>query len=80
MIKKGLTPNIDVATNGNIGFLYGTDDIIFDVRNKQFHPLNISVYAEDFRDFLRRNGFPFYGGGFFESIEPKRFAKAKETK
>jgi len=74
---KGFEPTIIISGDGVIQFSYLSEDIIFKPRTGQFSPLNLSVYAEDFRDFLRRWGFPFYGGGFFESIEPKRFQEAQ---
>jgi len=37
----------------------------------------ISEYEEDFRDYLRRNGFKFHNGGFFKSMLPTRFTEVR---
>ena len=72
--EKGFKPDIFVAPNGNIIFCYQEEEILFNTIEKTFLPdPKLSIYAEDFRDYLRRNGFGFYGGGFFESIVPMRF-------
>lgn len=71
---KGFNPDVSVAKDCIITFRYEGEKVLFSPRERKFRPFdNISKYAEDFRDFLRRNGFGFYGGGFFESIEPRRF-------
>ena len=77
---KGFKPDISVESDCNILFCHEGEEIAFNPKLKEFIPCHgISKYAEDFRDFLRRNGFGFYGGGFFESMEPQRFIKAKEA-
>lgn len=76
---KGYFPDVVINDHCLIEFSHDREAVVFDPREKTFSPCpDISVYAEDFRDFLRRWGFPFYGGGFFESIEPLRFKKARE--
>ncbi len=77
---KGFKPRIGFSVDSVLTFSYEGEKVEFNTRTKEFSPLYISAYAEDFRDFLRRNGFGFYGGGFFESIEPKRFKEAKGEK
>ena len=77
---KGFKPDIFIGDDCTIEFYYAgkLEQVFFKPRSKEFSPLNLSVYAEDFRDFLRRWGFPFYGGGFFQSIEPERFIDAQK--
>lgn len=70
---KGFQPVIKLEKNGVILFYEEQEQVIFYPREGTFKPIIISDYAEDFRDFLRRNGFPFYGGGFFKSLTPIRF-------
>ncbi len=70
---KGFKPTISIDEYCMITFCYKGEEIIFLPLGGTFAPLDISDYAEDFRDFLRRNGFPFYGGGFFKSLTPVRF-------
>ncbi len=78
---KGFKPTISVNDIGEIDFCYQGKSLTFYPRAKEFSPCpNIDKYAEDFRDFLRRWGFPFYGGGFFRSIEPERFKDAQREK
>lgn len=74
---KGFEPQIHIMDKTNILFTLDGEEVYFKTRTKQMSPLELSDYAEDFRDFLRRNGFPFYGGGFFKSIKPKRFLEVK---
>ncbi len=70
---KGFQPVIKLEKNSIIHFQDEQGEVIFYTREGTFKPIIISDYAEDFRDFLRRNGFPFYGGGFFRSLTPIRF-------
>lgn len=74
---KGFSPFIEVNGGGEITFIYENEKVFFNTRLSVFSPYNPSKYAEDFRDYLRRNGFPFYSGGFFESITPIRFEEAE---
>jgi len=85
---KGFEPTIIISGDCIIKFAYLAEHIDFNIRTKELMKYNpetresqpttyLTVYAEDFRDFLRRWGFAFYGGGFFESIEPKRFQEAQ---
>jgi len=79
---KGFDPhvvakiNVDVIHPGvYVWFQYMDEFIEFDLRHPELTKLHdISEYAEDFRDFLRRNGLKFYNGGFFRSMLPLRFA------
>jgi len=71
---KGFNPNITLSKNGIITFSYDGNSVNFDTRITEVSPVNIDIYAEDFRDYLRRNGFKFYQGGFFQSITPERFS------
>lgn len=76
---KGFTPTITVDAEARVHFEYN-GEVVFDPWTQEFRPCpDISDQAEDFRDFLRRNGFPFYGGGFFKSITPVRFRKEKHN-
>jgi len=75
---KGFTPDIQVDNVGNITFSYDGDVIKFDTRNTVYSPIDINIYTEDFRDYLRRNGFKFYQGGFFKSLSPRRFLNLDE--
>lgn len=77
--EKDYCPEVTIAKDGKITFRYKKEEVTFNPRLKTFEPCpEISEYAEDFRDFLRRWGFPFYGGGFFKSIMTDRFIKAQE--
>lgn len=75
---KGFQPIIKLEKNSTIHFQDEQGDVIFYPREGTFKPVRTSNYAEDFRDFLRRNGFPFYGGGFFKSITPRRFKEMND--
>lgn len=70
---KGFYPEVRVI-GGCALFQHKDETVIFDARSKEFTDTVLTPYAEDFRDYLRRNGFPFYGGGFFQSLTPERFA------
>lgn len=72
-LDKGFSPTLDIWDDGCVGFKYEDESVVFNPISQRFAPLELSQYAEDFRDYLRRNGFPFYGGGFFQSITPVRF-------
>jgi len=79
---KGFGPHVAAKTNVNgihpgvyIWFEYQDEFIEFDLRRPELTNLHgVSEYAQDFRDFLRRNGFKFYNGGFFRSMLPLRFS------
>lgn len=69
---KGFQPAITMDEMGRLRFDHETEQVHFDPWTKAYTPCpEISPYAEDFRDYLRRNGIPFYGGGFFQSLPLK---------
>lgn len=69
---KGFQPVVAITAPGRLIFTHQGEEVEFDPWTKEYTPCpEISPYAEDFRDFLRRNGFPFYGGGFFQSLPLK---------
>jgi acetyltransferase-like isoleucine patch superfamily enzyme len=70
--ERDFNPQVRVI-GGCALFQHEGETVIFDARSKEFTNTVLTPYAEDFRDHLRRNGFPFYGGGFFESLVPERF-------
>lgn len=55
--------------------------IVFDcdTMNAQVTSEKIDRYAEDFRDYLRRKGIPFYSDRFFESIMPPTMKKLLQS-
>lgn len=65
---KGFKPTLTFG-NSAIEFKYMSEVVLFNFKTMQFTPEKISDYAEDFRDFLRRYGLKFFGGGFFRSLE-----------
>lgn len=67
---KGFHPDIDILQSGMITFHFKGETVSFDTRTMTMFPLAISDYAEDFRDYLRRYGLKFFGGGFFRSLPP----------
>lgn len=74
---KGFEP-ILVVYGPVIGFFYEDERTWFDLSMPNRLDMHgISPYAEDFRDYLRRNGFKFYNGGFFRSIMPERFTRCR---
>lgn len=74
---KGFNPHVYITEDCELIFSYLDEQVVFRPRTRQFSPTTLSDYAEDFRDFLRRWGFPFYGGGFFRSIVPRRFSEMR---
>ena len=71
---KGFKPTLVVSGQQSIIFAYEQERAFFHCQRAEFYGSEyLSPYAEDFRDYLRRNGFAFYGGGFFESLTPTRF-------
>lgn len=71
-VAKGFLPVTTMDDVGRIRFDHEKETVVFDPWTKAFTPCpGISPFAEDFRDFLRRNGVPFYGGGFFTSLPIK---------
>jgi len=72
---KGFDPLLyhEYGIEETIVFSFDGERVVFNLDTMEYSPLRISVYAEDFRDHLRRNGLKFYGGGFFESLTPTRF-------
>lgn len=71
-IAKGFLPAVTMDELGGLTFEHRKETVHFDPWTKTFTPCpDISEAAEDFRDFLRRNGVPFYGGGFFQSLPIK---------
>lgn len=73
--EKGFSPTVTIEDGEKMKFSYEGEEVIFDPWKSTFSPCpDISEFAEDFRDYMRRNGVKFYGGGLFRSILPKRFA------
>ena len=83
---KGFKPDIDIRAaivtdypeldSTYLWFKYQDELVGFNLQHPELTDLHdISECAEDFRDFLRRNGFKFYNGGFFRSMLPLRFAR-----
>lgn len=68
---KGFSPVITVEPDAIVRFEYANQIVRFDPWGVTFDPVKISDYAEDFRDYLRRYGIKFFGGGFFRSLPYK---------
>jgi len=64
---KGFKPTLTFG-NSHIEFNYREETVLFNFKTMQFTPETLSDYAEDFRDYLRRYGLKFFGGGFFKSL------------
>lgn len=64
---KGFAPSFGISENV-VRFHYKDEVVEFNCNTMQFTPDKLSDYAEDFRDYLRRYGLKFFGGGFFKSL------------